>query len=177
MGSRALRCNEFADEEDSGSHAARKFARFEVNALQSMQKCNFLQHHALGSHRKNAYKYFGFAPPPSVSALGAGAPGEGGFLKVWDHCAQGRSPSQGVAGVGKRHKVVNMIWALSEGLKNVEREFMRGCTMMSLRRDERKPWMGIRYSVAGPNMLSRQAFLGMERGFGTGATALTKATE
>ena len=48
---------------------------------------------------------------------------------------------------------------------------------MSLRRDERKPWMGIRYSVASPNMLSRQAFLGMERGFGTGATALTMATE
>ena len=49
--------------------------------------------------------------------------------------------------------------------------------MLSLRRDERKPWLVIRFSTCNDSLVPRRGFLGLESGFGTGATAITNATK
>ena len=70
-----------------------------------------------------------------------------------------------------------MIRCLSEGIKKIYRKALSAATLLSLRRDERKPFMDIRFSAAGRDFKHYQDFFGSEKAIGTGATNITEATE
>ena len=105
------------------------------------------------------------------------APSGKQFLLVWDRMCEGMSPSQGIDDIGAGEKISNMVWCIACGIKMLDRRHAKRCRISSMMRDERKPWLVVRFSMTDQDLLSRRGLFGMEQGHGTGSTAITKATQ
>ena len=69
-----------------------------------------------------------------------------------------------------------MVLCLVEGMRMLDRSFLSSAKCLSMKRDERDCRLLLRFVAANAALDVRRGILGMRRGFGTGATAITKAT-
>ena len=158
----------------TSSNAARGFGNFSV-AGSGVQKYNLKRHHALGWHKDSCLMYLGL--PTDYSPFDR-APNSDAFKKVWDHIAAGLSPAAGVAGVGEGKKVNQLVFCVAESIREIDRKWLSDSCLMSLRRDEREGRLCVRFAATKFDTLeTRCGTLGVATAFGTGATAITGATD
>lgn len=77
--------------------------------------------------------------------------------------------------IGHRHKIVRMSWCLSEAYSDLDREFLRRSTSISLHHDARGQLFLVRYSAVDDRMHVRKGVLGVVRNHGTTSDHLVQA--
>ena len=155
---------------------SRAYSSYGLTKAGSLQLGNFKRHAALLCHADAVRGYLGLLE--KGEALDARAPSDDSFKQVWKDMCRGVSPSTplGIDGVGQGKKVIKIVYCLAEGMRMLDRKFLEGAKCISIKRDERDGRLLVRFVAANPNLDVRRGIMGMRRGFGTGATAITKAT-
>eukprot|EP00435_Cladocopium_sp_Y103_P066961 s17_g29.t1 len=130
---------------------------------------NLKRHHTSSFHRNNVNRLLG-------RSAAVHAPPKSQFLRVWDELQKGVAPhSVGVDNM-KAAKIYQMIFCLSEALYAMDREFAKKATVSSIRRDESNGRLLLYFSLVTKDLQGRSGVLGVRKGFGTGASAITSAT-
>ena len=107
------------------------------------------KHASLPYHKLAVLKHFGLTQPEH--GAGIEAPSESQFESVWQHVAEkGCAPSAGIDGVGGGKKVTKMAQCLAEGNRELDRDFMRKASMLSLKRDERAGRLAVHFRAGTP---------------------------
>ena len=103
----------------------------------------------------------------------SGAPSKADFLKVFAEVHKGVSPSAGIPNVGRANNMWRMVYCLAgkEG-----RTCFRQRTILRMVRDERAGRLSIRLAGATPCLRRGAMAVGIAKGHGAGADAITKAT-
>ena len=114
--------------------STRAYARYNINTVKGLQKCNLLLHHGNESHRQNVITFLGL---PHEAANSKHVIPKESVRKAWDMVCAGQSPAQGLEGVGRAEKVSNILWCISEAIKHIDRNFVQECKILSMRRYER----------------------------------------
>ena len=91
--------------------------------------------------------------------------------------ASGTAPSSGLDGVGDKNKIIKMRFCLKEAMSDRDRDTIREAVLCSHRRDERDGRLLIQCCAINDNLERRCFFLNVQRGFGTGGSSITEATQ
>ena len=145
---------------------ARAFRSFQVSNLRIE---NLKRHHKSRFHQSNVQRLFGHSAAIQ-------APSQSQFLSVWDELQKGVAPHSVDVDNMKAKKVYQMIFCLSEALYSMDREFARKAVVGSIRRDESNGRLLLYFSLVTRDLQCRSGVLGIRKGFGTGASAITSAT-
>lgn len=155
------------------STAASKFATFAVE-YRSSRWSHLCRHQALASHKRAVKKLLG-GDDDADGNDGDDAPPAAQFKAVWDSICSGLAPSSNGATAGRK-KVYKMVECLAEGMRMIDRAWIRRATSMALMRDERDSRLVVRFSMTTSDLECRRGVLGQARHFGSGAEAITEAT-
>jgi hypothetical protein len=149
---------------------AGRLARFSV---QAPVFCNLVDHQKSASHREAvlAAKLGGTTATPAACA-----PPCDQFDLVWTHLAKHRSHNCGVPGVGTWRKTRRMEWCLAEARRVLHRRFLKRATVASLLQDARQRTLLLRLVATNSELQTRHLVLGLERDYGSGASAVQSAT-
>jgi len=101
-----------------------------------------------------------------------GSPDATLFSEVLGNLLNGRAPDGPPSA-----KTRAVIWCLEEALLESQRAALRNCGAVTLARDERAQRLLVRYAACGTSLQLERGMLGLAKGFGTGAEAITEATE
>ena len=142
---------------------ARAFRSFDVDVLKFS---NLRRHHKSKFHKNNVQGLMG-------KSVGVSAPTESQFLRVWDELQKGVSPRSLDIDNMKAAKIYRMVFCLSEALYAKDREFARKAVVRSIRRDESNGRLLLYFSLVSKDLQCRSGVLGVKKGFGTGAKAIT----
>ncbi len=155
-----------------------KFARFQVCSPATLQICNLLRHQTLPQHISACRAMLNIDNDCSQQYQ-VKAPTESEFQTVWHALAQGHPPSRGIAGVsrGNSRKIAKMAGCLAQALRNEDQEFLRNAVSLSMKRDESKNKLVLRYTATRADLKSKSGLLGCLRNPGTGARAITRGTQ
>ena len=145
---------------------ARAFRSFDVDVLKFS---NLRRHHKSKLRRGSVQRLTG-------KSVGVSAPTESQFLRVWDELQKGVSPHSLDIDNMKAAKVYRTVFCLSEALYAKDREFARKAVVGSIRRDESNGRLLLCFSLVSKDLQRRSGVLGVKKGFGTGAKAITSAT-
>ena len=154
------------------------FSNFQVMSVAALQAINFDKHSRNLTHKAAASAYArmmdqqGLAASASSSAGPPGefqCPNESDFLEVL------KLVNNGCGLLTAKNR--NMVWCLQNALKQRDMNIIKSSRAVSLFRDERKGRLLIRFRCVGDDFSEFSGTLGQARGFGTGATAITNATE
>ncbi len=152
------------------------FAQFKVNSPGTLQICNLSRHHKMSHHVaacRAALCINNFCGPEVK------APKSSTFEKVWAAVGQGAAASKPLTGVsrGGGRKIGQMRWCLAHALRQKDRDFLRKAVSLSMKRDESKNRLVMRYTATTNALESRSGVLGCLRNPGTGARAITRGTK
>lgn len=145
---------------------ARAFRNFQVSNLRIE---NLKRHHNSSFHKTNVQRLLG-------RSAAVKAPSKDQFLSVWDELQKGVAPHSVDVDNMKAKKVYQMIFCLSEALYSMDREFARKAVTGSIRRDESNGRLLLYFSLVTNDLHCKSGVLGVRKGFGTGASAITSAT-
>ena len=148
---------------------------YEISERQKRRIGNVLVHQASAVHGAHLVDYLNQDVGPNGKSL-AGSPSAEEFHQVWDAIAGGRAAASGVQKVAQRHKVEKMMWLLVEALFTLHRKVVGQAESIALMRDESRGCMIVRISCVTGQLHQLRTTLGMCRGHGTGAAAVTEAT-
>ena len=141
----------------------------------SVQLCRLRKHAASSWHCRAAMMYLKIQPG-MVPSVHCGAPPVDHFQTVIASLKQGTSPAAGIKDIGSARKIINMVYCIAEGMRQIERDFLKYAVSVSMRRDESKARLVIRYSATSTHLTCKSGILGVARGCGTGANNITLAT-
>ena len=159
-----------------GSKTARAFKEFSVATEEALQVSNLDRHHRMPGHKESVLRFLGLRSPDKVDT--SGAPAASDFTRVLSHVAKGSAASEGIPGIGDKGKILKMVFCIAEAKTRSDRDFVRQSAMISLRRDERAGRLALRCCAVQEKSFDRRCFfMSLQRGMGTGASNITKATE
>ena len=152
------------------SHCRDKEARaFRTFGVTTLTIANLKRHHLSSFHNNNVQRLMG-------RSIALKAPPESQFLRVWDELSKGVAPHSVDVDNMKADKVYRMVFCLSEALYSMDREFAKNAVGGSIRRDESDGRLLLYFSLVGKDLQCRSGMLGVRKGFGTSASAITAAT-
>ena len=144
---------------------------FSEFAVSIPRRHNIVRHGKSKLHLANVRDFLHLGSGP------VGAPSADEFKATWQALRSGNSGRQGLPGIGDRHKVYKLIWALGEAAMDVDREFLNsGNPVITLHRDERKQKIMIRFTAVNQTLEVRRGCLGIAFNEG-GASGINAATE
>ena len=84
------------------------------------------------------------------------------FELVFEDRKKGGSFNKGVKGVGGRHKVTDMVFALGQAVTEIDRAFLRGAETIAIYQDERQHHLLLRFRAANAELQCRNGILGYQ---------------
>ena len=160
------------------------FSNFQAMSVPALQAVNFAKHDRNPTHRAAAAAYAQMQAQqrlaPSYSQMQAQqssaasaeflqCPSESDFLDVV------KLVGNGCGLENRKHR--RILWCLQQALKQRDMNIIKSSAAISLFRDERKGRLLVRFRCVGHDLSEFSGTLGQARGFGTGAAAITNATE
>ena len=136
------------------------FGTYGIRCNSALQVSHLLKHDQSSAHRNAVAAYL--SKPNQYTDQ---------FTSVAKQIADGES----FVKVGKPGRKI--AWCLLQAMKEEDRAAIRGCMFISLLRDERASRLHIRFRCVNKDLEVHSGTLGMEKDFGTGASAVTTATE
>ncbi len=133
---------------------------------------NLKRHHRSKAHIKQVKSFLRHAVGPTGRTT-AGSPSKEDFCKVWDSIASGQTPASALV----RQKVEKIQWLLGESIFTVDRRAIAAAASIAIARDESKGALVVRFSCTSEKLEQRSGILGIVRGFGQTASAVTRATQ
>ena len=170
-----LGCVACAANLSDATNTSRTFRRFEVAHISMMKMFPFERHARLPAHRANVCKYLGIALGPSDVPL-IRCPTQHDFELVAKHIRAGGSPKEGIQKIGTRHKLTKMVFCLAEGFRELDRRALAVASRTSLRRDEAKGVLYLRYATTNQNFDVTVGVLGTLDNVKSGAVNTVRAT-
>ena len=153
----------------------RAFSKFEVRQL-SMLKVWHLKRHAENPlHKLNVLKLLGVPLGPNCVPVDRSPPVEQ-FAKVLAHVREGRAFNGGILDVGKKDKLQRMTFCLFEAVMRIDRASLGKAESISLRRDESKGHLFIRFACVDKNFTLRVGLFDSLYPCKPGATECVAAT-
>ncbi len=140
------------------------FGTYTVASATSLQAVNFKKHAANNVHRLASAAFLG-----GVADKALHCPQVGEFEKAAMGVVHGAP-----LGSTKNQKLV---WCVCEAIKAEDQERLKSACGIALMRDERASRLSVRYKAVDADLKATTGTLGQERGFGTGSTNITAATQ
>jgi len=141
---------------------------------QTLKWSNILKHKTTYMHKQAEAT---LARETMPKAYAAPTPAE--FKQTWQDVRTGNGAPRLLDGKWRNHRKQRaMEWCLAEALRDLHREFLADASTMSLSWDGRHGRLVSRFSgTHGKTLEVRQGTLGLERDYGSGNVAMTRAME